>query len=93
VAELEEFPIILKVSAIDWRDYLDAKLEDGSREEWSISNGRVLELRFRDTWIPVRYETMPPSKEHRVWLYFDHPDGPDGLELERATMRFRWPSR
>jgi hypothetical protein len=92
VSDVAGFPIILKVTALDWRDYLDAKLEDGRLEEWSISNGRVLELWFRDAWTPVRYETMHPSRAHRVWLYFDHPNGSDGMELNRATMRFRWPS-
>lgn len=87
------YPVILRESAIDWRDYLDVLLEDGTIEEWSISNGAVLELWFEARWISVRYETMRPSRERRVWLYFDRPDGRDGMELERAAMRLRWPSR
>jgi hypothetical protein len=92
VRTVDGHPIILKVSVLDWRDHLDFRA-DGSLEEWSISNGRVLELWFGDAWVPVRYEAMHPSWEHRVWLYFDHPDGGDGMELNRASMRFRWPQQ
>ena len=39
-------------------------------------------------WTPVSYEVMRPTRERRVWLYFDHADD-EGLEFDRRTMRLR----
>jgi hypothetical protein len=86
------YPIILKATALDWHDTLDLQLEDGTLEERPISNAAVLELWFEDRFVPVRYEKQRPWNLQRVWLYFDHPNGSDGMALNRATMRLRWPS-
>ena len=91
-SELSGFLIDLQVGRSDWRDYLTHEYEDGSREQWSISNGSQLKMLFYGEWVAVRYETMLPRAEYRVWLYFDHPklSGADGLELRRGEMYFRW---
>jgi hypothetical protein len=79
----------LQVGQGDWRDYLTKVFDDGSSEQWSVNNGRHLEMWFETRWFTVRYEVMRPTREQRVWLYFQHQDS-DGLELNRSTMRFRW---
>jgi hypothetical protein len=86
------FPIILKATALDWHDTLDVQLENGTLEERPLGNAAVLELWFEDRFVLVRYERQRPLNLQRVWLYFDHPDGSNGMTLNRATMRFHWPS-
>jgi hypothetical protein len=91
-SEPNGFLIDLQVGQSDWRDNLTYEYEDGSREQWSISNGSQLKMWFLEEWVWVRCETMLPRSEYRVWLYFDHPklSGSDGLELKRNEMYFRW---
>jgi hypothetical protein len=67
-SELNGFLIDLQVGQTDWRDYLTYEYEDGSREQWSISNGSQLKMWFLEEWVSVRYETMLPRSEYRVWL-------------------------
>ncbi len=63
----------------DFRDYLDGK---------PIHNGDQLMLWYHTTWIWARYEVVE-HQQRAVDLY-----SVDGTRrLDRATMRFRWPTK
>ncbi len=71
--------IELRESAFDFRDYLDGK---------PISSGDQLMLWNDGRWVFARYEL---ASHRRREVVLESVDGVRGLD--RATMRFRWPTQ